>query len=69
MQARECCVVLDTLTTRQSQDRVDVKALIGEDAGGTLDMTSLKLATHHHKDITVLALMAYPVFVFIVADR
>ena len=60
--------VLDALTARESQDGVDVEALIGKDARGTFNLTGLKLAPHHHEDITVLALMAYPVFVLIVGD-
>ena len=60
--------VLDALTARKSQDGVDVEALIGKDARGAFNMTGLELATHHHEDITVLALMAHPVFVLIVGD-
>ena len=60
--------VLDALTPRESQDRVDVKALVCKDARGTFNLTGFELAPHHHEDITVLTLMAHPVFVLIIAD-
>ena len=60
--------ILNALTSRQTDDGVDVQALIGNHPGGCLYLTGFQLATHHHEDVTVLALMAYPVFVLIVAD-
>ena len=60
--------VLDALASREAQDGVDVQSLVCEDARGTLYLTGLQLTAHHHEDVTVLALMAHPVFVLIVAD-
>ena len=60
--------VLDTLSTRQSQDRVDVQSLVGKDTCSPLNLTGLQLATQYHEDITVLSLMAHPVFILFVSD-
>ena len=60
--------ILDTLTTCQSQDRINVQTLIGQDTRGTLDLTGLQLAPQYHEDVTVLTLMSHPVLIFIIRD-
>ena len=62
------CGVLDALTARQSQDGVDVEALVCKDARGAFDMARLQLSPHDHEDVAVLALMAHPVFILVIAD-
>ena len=60
--------LLDTLTTREAQDGVDVQSLVGQNLCGSLYLTGFQLSSQHHEDVAVLALMAHPVFVLIVAD-
>ena len=60
--------VLDTLTTRQPEDGIDVQSLISDDTRSSLYLARLQLATQHHEDLAVLTLMTYPVLVLIVAD-
>ena len=60
--------ILDALTSRQSENGVDVQPLIGEDTCGTLYLPGLQLPPHNHEDVAVLALMAHPVLILIVAD-
>ena len=61
--------VLDALAACHTADGVDIKALVGNDAGGTLYLARLQLTTHDHQDVAVLALMAHPVLVLVVGDR
>jgi len=60
--------VLDTLAACQSQDGVDVESLVCQDAGSPLNLPGFQLSPHHHEDIAVLALMAHPVLILIIAD-
>ena len=60
--------VLDTLATRHASDGVDVEALIGNDACGSLYLSRFQRAPHDHQDIAVLALVSHPVLVLIVAN-
>ena len=60
--------VLDTLTTCETDDRVDVQSLVGNHAGSCLNLACLQLTSHHGKDVTILALMANPILVLIVAN-
>ena len=61
--------VLDALASCEADDGVDVQTLVGNDASGCLNLLGFQLATHHHEDIAVLALMAHPVLVFFIGDR
>ena len=60
--------VLDTLSTRQSQDRVDIQSLICQDTSSSFYLKGLQLATQYHEDIAVLSLVSHPVFILIVSD-
>ncbi len=60
--------LFDALATGKSQNRVDIQSLVGNDTGGSRYLACFQLPSHHHQDISVLALMSYPVFIFIVAD-
>ena len=60
--------VLDALTTRQSQDRIDVQSLVGKDACSPFDLTGFQLASQYHEDIAVLTLMSHPVFILFIRD-
>ena len=60
--------LFDALTSRQAYYTVNVKSLVGNDSGGSGNLAGLQLSTHHHEDVAVFALMAYPVFVFVVRD-
>ena len=60
--------ILDTLTTCQSKDGVDIQSLVGKDTCSTFYLACLQLTTQHHEDIAVLALMPHPVFVLIVGN-
>ena len=59
---------LDALSACQTDNRVDVQSLIGNDARCCCNLARFQLSAHHHEDVTVLALMAHPVLVFVVRD-
>ena len=60
--------VLYALPARQTKYAVNVQPLVGNDAGGSLNLARLQLPAHDHQYVAVLTLMAHPVLVFIVAD-
>ena len=61
--------VANALTACHAADGIDVKALVSDDTCGGLYLSGFQLAPHHHEDVAVLALMAYPFLVFVIADR
>ena len=60
--------IFNALTSCQSEDGVNVQSLIGNDACGSLNLAGFQLASHDHENVSVLALMAYPVFILVVSN-
>ena len=62
------CGIHNAFTTCQAKNGVDVQSLVCQDTCCRLNLTGFQLSAQHHENVAVLALVAHPVFVFLVAD-